>query len=200
MTATTKPEPRRRGRPTVATERRASILEAYIGLIAERGSPEVPIGAIAERAGVARTAISHFVGDRQALRVAAIEELGRRYELAIRDAVGPDPTPDQIVDLLFSPGWTTDRSTDDRAFDLLQATASRNPDTRDAVRGTYTLLIDELATAITNHSGASTQRAAAVAYGIVCLAETNTVLLDVGFSERHSQDAAALARSMLPAG
>ncbi len=184
----------------MADERRAAIVEAHIQLIAEQGSPAVPIGEIAERAGVARTAVSHFVGDRDALRVATIDELGRRYDLAIRDAVGPDPTPEVIVDLLFSPAWTTQRSTDDRAFDVLQATASRHPDTRDAVRATHALLVDELATSIGRHSAIAPPRALAIAYGIVCLAETNTVLLDLGFPERRSQDAATLARAILAGG
>ncbi|WP_211697143.1 TetR/AcrR family transcriptional regulator [Mycobacterium spongiae] len=191
---------RRRGRPSVAGERRAAIIEAHIQLISEQGSPTVPMADIAERAGVARTAISHFVGDHKALRVATIHELGRRYELAIRDAVGPDPTPENIIDLLFSRAWTTHRSTDDRAFDLLQATASRHPETRKAVRDAYALLVDELAAAITRNSKTSPQRAAAIAYAIVCLSESNTVLLDVGFPEHHSRDAAGLARSMLKTG
>lgn len=192
--------PRRRGRPSVADERRAAILDAHIQLLAELGSPSVPMAQIAERAGVARTAISHFVGDRDALRVATVEELGRRYELTIRSAVGPDPTPEGIVDLLFSSAWTTTRSRDDRAFDLLQATASRHRDTRDAVRGTYALLVEELADAIVRHSTTPPRRAAAMAYSIVCLAESNTVLLDLGFPERHNHDASTVARSILATG
>ncbi|MEM7286070.1 MAG: TetR family transcriptional regulator [Actinomycetota bacterium] len=193
-------ETRRRGRPSVAADRRAAIVDAYIRSIAEHGSASVPMGEIAERAGVSRTAISHFVGDRDALRVATIEELGRRYEVEIRRAVGSDPTPQRIIDLLFSPDWTTDRSTDDRAFDLLQATASRNPETREATRRSYALLIDELAAAIVRHGEATPHRAEAVAYGIVCLAESNTVLLDLGFPGRMSDDAGALARSLLSRG
>ncbi|WP_421845263.1 TetR/AcrR family transcriptional regulator [Mycobacterium sp.] len=191
---------RRRGRPNVADERRAAIVEAHIQLISEQGSPTVPMADIAERAGVGRTAISHFVGDRKALRVATLHELGRRYELTIRQAVGPDPTPENIIDLLFSRAWTIHRSTDDRAFALLQATASRHAETRQAVRDSYTLLVDELAAAITRHSETPPQRAAAIAYGIVCLSESNTVLLDIGFAEQYSRDAARLARSMLTTG
>lgn len=155
---------------------------------------------VATRAGVARTAISHFVGDRKALRVATIHELGRRYELTIREAVGPDPTPENIIDMLFSRSWTIHRSTDDRAFDLLQATASRHPETREAVRDTYALLMDELTAAITRNSETPPQRAAAIAYGIICLSESNTVLLDIGFPKQRNQDAARLARSMLKPG
>ncbi|MEM6706335.1 MAG: TetR/AcrR family transcriptional regulator [Acidobacteriota bacterium] len=195
----TKTKRRPPGRPSRADERRAAILDAYIQSIAKQGSPTVSMGEIAQRAGVARTAISHFVGDRNALRRATIRELTRRYEGAIREAVGPDPTPAHIVHLLFSPAWTTQRSAEDRAFDLLQATASQHAETREAIRASYNLLIDALGVAIVRHSEATEERATAIAYSIVCMAETNTVLLDVGFPEERSRDASALARAMLPA-
>ena len=62
------------------------------------------------------------------------------------------------------------------------------------------LLVDELATTIGRDPETTPRRAAVVAYRIVCLSETNTVLLDVGFPERYSDDAAMLARSSLKAG
>ena len=87
---------RRRGRPSVAAERRVEIVDAYIALVAETSTAEIPAAAIAERAGVARTAIAHFVGDRTALRIAATEEIGRRYESTIRSA-WTDETPEALI-------------------------------------------------------------------------------------------------------
>lgn len=183
----------------MADDRRTAIIDAYIELVVENGTPDVTIGQIATRAGVARTAISHFVGDRDDLRTATIEELGRRYESAVRSVIGLDPSPHQVVDYFFSPAWSTGRSTDDRAFDILQATAPGNPATRHAVRSAYAALIDAFAASLEQHTSADADRCRGIAYSIVCLAETNTVLRDLGFSDRDSMSAADAARALIDA-
>lgn len=185
------------GRPSVADERRTAIIDAYIELVVEDGTPDITIGHIATRAGVARTAISHFVGDRDDLRLATIEELGRRYETAVRSVIGLDPSPHEVVDYFFSPAWSTGRSTDDRAFDILQATATRNPATRKAVHGAYAALIDAFAATLERHTAADADRCRGIAYSVVCLAETNTVLRDLGFSEHDSASAAEAAHALI---
>ncbi|MEM9200731.1 MAG: TetR/AcrR family transcriptional regulator [Actinomycetota bacterium] len=187
------------GRPSVADERRTAIIDAYIELVVENGTPDVTIGNIATRAGVARTAISHFVGDRDDLRITTIEVLGRRYESTVRSVIGLDPSPHEVVDYFFSPAWSTGRSTDDRAFDILQATAPRNPTTRHAVRNAYAALIDAFAASLERHTAADADRCRGIAYSIVCLVETNTVLQDLGFSDHDRTSAADAAHALVDA-
>ena len=180
----------------MAAERRVEIVDAYIALVAETSTAEIPAAAIAERAGVARTAIAHFVGDRTALRIAATEEIGRRYESTIRSA-WTDETPEALIAVLFSNEWTSDRSDDDRAFDVLVASAERDRQTAAAIRRVYDVLVGELADAIVAERGVDPSAAADVAYSIVCIAEMNVAMLALGVSPARSVGAATAARRLL---
>ena len=66
-------EPRRRGKPLTADDRRAAIIEATTPLIAERG-PSVTSAEIAEAAHIAQGTIFHVFGDKQALVDAVVQK------------------------------------------------------------------------------------------------------------------------------
>jgi AcrR family transcriptional regulator len=66
-------EPRRRGKPLTADDRRAAIIEATTPLIAERG-PSVTSAEIAEAAQIAQGTIFHVFGDKQALVDAVVRQ------------------------------------------------------------------------------------------------------------------------------
>lgn len=199
------------GRPSVTTERRSQITDAFIELIAERGLEHVTVDDVAARAGVARSAVRHFVGNRADLITLAIESLVGRYEAAIRAEVGPQPGARELVALLFSRAWIERPSDADRAFAALEHEAIRDEGTRRAIRAAYGALVDELVAAM-RRSGATAPRAplAEAAYLIVCLAEQNATLQAVGFphscsrvAEHHAGailDGLLSASGSLPAG
>lgn len=138
----------RRGRPSVAAERSAAVLAAYIELVAETSDPGVTISQIADRAEMSRTAVAHFVGSRDELVGAAITELAQRYETRLRATVGPEPQIDALLDALFDDDWSAGRHIDDRAFDILGRLADAHPAAARAVRAAYQSLVDELASSI----------------------------------------------------
>ncbi len=192
------------GRPSVTAERRTQIVEAFIELIAERGLEAVTVDDVATRAGVARTAVRHFVGNRRDLVTLAIESLVGRYETAIRAEVGPEPGARELVALLFSRTWVDRPSDADRAFAALENEAVRDGGTRPAIKAAYAVLVDALVAAM-RRSGATAPRVrlAEAAYLIVCLSEQNAVLQAVGFprsrSEAAGRHAAAILDELLPA-
>lgn len=158
----------------------------------------VPMHEVARRAGVARTAVAHFVGDHQDLQEAAVDELRRKYEDTIRTATGSEPRAHDMVDFLFTYEWATERTPDDLAFDHFVLASMTNPSVAQAVRATYELLTRELAAAIArDHPSLHPDQADATAYSIVCLAEFNTTLQRLGFPPRRSHDAHTIARHLL---
>lgn len=72
----------------------ARIQEAFADLLAERGLDGVTLSAVAERAGIARTAIYNYVGDKHELLFAHAEERIARFvdEVGAAAPDGADPT------------------------------------------------------------------------------------------------------------
>lgn len=186
---------RTRGRPPVVDERRAQIVDAFLALVAEHGLEAVTIGAVAESAGVARTAVRHFVGNRPELIDAAVEVVAGRYRETVAGSVGDTPTADALVSFLFSHRWVRERSIDDLAFDALHEQAARDPGTRALIGGVYELMVAELVAALVRDGGGRrSARYEDAAYQVVCLAEHNVALQALGFSAARSRAAGSLAR------
>ena len=189
-----------RGRPSVAIERRAQIVNAFIELVAEQATTSVSLGAVAERAGVARTAIRHFVGNRVDLIEQAVVELAARYRAMIEATVGPEPLPEQLVTMLFHDDWVRARPPEDRAFDLLVLEARSNPDLQPLVGEAFAQLVEVLSAALAR-AGApgTTQQLDDAAYAIICISEHNVVLQALGFEASRSQAAKKVAMDIVAA-
>ncbi len=186
------------GRPSVAAVRRDRIVDAFITLVAERGAEATSTGDVAAVVGVPRTAVRHFVGNRKELVEAAVQEIVARYRAELRAAAGPEPTPDTLVNLLFGASWVEERSTEARAFDALLYECARDPSIQPLVRSAYEALTGEIVAAL-RRAQADSQDADLedTAYVVVCLAEQNALLQQLGFPAGRSQAAAALARAVL---
>jgi AcrR family transcriptional regulator len=79
--------PGRRSRLDPA-QRREQILDAANALFAERAYDEVSIDDIANRAGVTRGLVHHYLGTRKDVYVALLERLGAQREQDLRPPVG----------------------------------------------------------------------------------------------------------------
>jgi len=184
------------GRPSVALQRRSDIINAYIEIVAEAPTISVAMKEVAERAGVARTAVSHFVGDRHDIHTAAIAELRLRYQTRIDTALGTHPTPQHYINVLFSTDWAVERTADDRAFDAFIATAATDLTARTAIRDTYRHFVDQLTSSI-KRSGVPVADPGGVAYAVICLAEFNSTLLTLGNELTWNDRARAIATQLV---
>lgn len=173
---------KRAGRPSVAGDRRRQIVAAFVELIAERGLEGVTLDDVSRAAGLQRSVVRHFVGNRADLLRAAVGFLVERYRSTMRAAVGDTPSTAALLDHLFSATWTADRTTEDGALDVLFQEASRDPAMRAQLRDAYVLLTDEVSAALVRDApDVDAARVATAAYLIVCLAETNADLQRLGF-------------------
>jgi AcrR family transcriptional regulator len=185
------------GRPSVADVRRAEILDAFLELIAERGLEAVTLDDVAGRAGVQRSVVRHYVGNRASLVAEAASRLVDRYEMIVRRAIGEAPTVADLVDHLFAPAWSDDVAVEDAAFDELYREATRDPHTRERLRRAYELLVAEIAAAIARERPRRPRAAVRqAAYQIVCLAEHNTVLQQLGLPRSQASAARRTALSL----
>lgn len=189
---------RRRGRPSVRTERTERIVDAFIGLVAARGLEGVTLGDVAHRAGVGRPAIRHHVGNRPALVRAAFATLKRRYDERAVRAAGTRPSVEALVDYLFGTAYVDGSADDDLAFAALLVEAQRDPDLAAAMRASYSTTIERIAeTARRADPDLGSDDAAAIGYQVLCLAELNVDLQRLGFPSRWSDATAVTAARLL---
>ncbi|MEM7094061.1 MAG: TetR/AcrR family transcriptional regulator [Actinomycetota bacterium] len=181
------------GRPSVANERREQIVGAFIELVAERSSAAVTITETAERAGIHRSAVRHFVGNRAALVAAAVDEICKRHDESRERQIGSEPDLDAIVDHYFSRDYVWDHAQLDDVFGLLLVSASGDKAIASSIADDYRGAMAELL----EHLGRDDPSARAAAYQVICLAEHNVVLQRMGFDPELSEATRALARQII---
>jgi AcrR family transcriptional regulator len=181
-----------RGRPSQVEERSEQLIAAFIQLVAAHGLEATSLTRVSEVSGISRTAIRHFVGNREELIAAAVTQLASTYAQRIRIAVGNDPQHEDLIRLLFSEEWTNSQSSESQAFDALLHEAIGSAELAAKVRAAYQQLIDLLATSLQaayakgsvgsehrkvkrkhNHQP---ERYEAAAYAIVCLSEHHSTM------------------------
>lgn len=190
-----------RGRPSLAVTRRQEAITAFLSLIAERGLDTVTLDDVAHRAGMQRSVIRHYVGNRNELVVAALDELVDGYRSSVVETIGESPSIDVLLDHLFGAHWYRDQSTADRALDVLFHEASRSEAMRERLKTAYASLVTVVADALlldANERSASltSDEAHATAYAIVCLAEHNVDLQSLGFDPSNATSAHRAARML----
>lgn len=177
------------GRRNLSNERRNEILRATADCIQRFGLEGTTLERVAVRAGMQRTIIRHYVGNRDELLASLIERITEQYRDDYRTLAERLPRRrrvEAVITYLFSGEFLT-RAKEDAVIDALLATAATDGQARASLRKMYQVFEDvcyaELRAAFPT---ASQQRVRAVAYAIVCLAEQNTALLRLGFPRRRA--------------
>jgi AcrR family transcriptional regulator len=165
------------------------LVSTFIALIAAKGLEATSLNDVAEASGVSRTAIRHFVGNRENLIAAAVSSLTASYSKAIIDAVGQHPKPTDLVKVLFSPSWSDATTSEPQAFDALLHEASRDAGLSALIRHAYQTLMDLIVTSLRAHSEVrrANSELEAAAYVILCLAEHNATMRAIGFDKRSAR-------------
>jgi AcrR family transcriptional regulator len=127
------------GRPSVAPVRREQILDALEAVVAENGLAGATLQRIADRAGITRSAIGHFIGNRDdvidAAAARSVERIRTRFEADL-DPVPAGDRPDAFIHVVFGRSLE-ERQTVLELNDELVALAHRNPYARQRLSELY---------------------------------------------------------------
>lgn len=188
------------GRPSLAAERRQQIIEAFAESIQAVGYEATTLEEIAKRAGVKRTLIRHYFGNRDDLISSALEHLTDEYRKDYLSLVESLPTRKRLIAVLdhFFGGEFNQRPSEDAVVDALVAASYRNEPARAALRCMYDtfekVCYDEIKLAFPK---AQKKRVRSAAYAFMCLAEQNATLLGLGVDFQRCEDARAGAEAIL---
>jgi AcrR family transcriptional regulator len=189
------------GRPSVAEERRRQILEAFRRCLVRDGLERTSLDSVAKEAGIARTALRHFVGNRDALLREAVVEFAEAYRRDFEDRVRTLPADrrvDALLGFLFGTTFTRDHDAEDHAIEALFSVARHDEDARRALRALYEdfvrMVTAELRRAFPK---APPARLRETAYALMCLAEANSTMEGLGLGARCARDARKAAERLV---
>ena len=188
-------------RPSLETVRREQILDAFAGCLAARGLEGTTLEAVAAEAGVQRSAIRHFVGNRNDLVAAAVEHLTEKYRacyaVALRDLPRGPRRGERLLDFLFLGAFVSSLPLEGVAIDALRAAASHDDQARSSLLGMYREFENHVFAEL--HKGHPRAPVAAVrgaAHSIVCLAEESASMQALGFPRSRARSARAAAAAI----
>jgi AcrR family transcriptional regulator len=187
------------GRPSLAEPRRAQILDAYEECILQHGMEGSSLEKIAEQAGMKRSVVRHYLGNRGQLRRALVDRVIERNTKSYLEAIkaqGQAGGLEALIGYIAGPEFPDER--DDALIDALFAASHRDPDLRAQLRGRYVAfqrsIAGELRVAFPGADGKAIRR---MAYALVCLAYGSASMQDLGLPSRDVGDAREAARAMV---
>jgi AcrR family transcriptional regulator len=190
------------GRPSLAGIRREQILDALERCLARDGLVGTTLEAVAAEAGVHRSVIRHYFGNRDALVAAAVERAALAYAADLAKALRDGPAArrfDAFLDYLFL-GPFVGHADRERLFNALFA-ALDDEASRRLLRECYRSFEDVCFRALQAEvPDAPAGAVRGAAYAIACLAEQSAAFLAIGFPRARARAArraaAVIARDL----
>ncbi|MCD0449748.1 TetR family transcriptional regulator [Actinocorallia sp. API 0066] len=189
------------GRPSLAGQRRREILEAAARAVAKHGLAGATQERIALEAGMSRSHVRHYVGNRDELLHALWEHEMTPYLAGTRAATeGREPRAalGALVDFLFGPQMA--RNDDDLVIENLISGAMHDVRLRGRIYETYRGLERDIAAAVRAAvPGCDAAESRQLAYSLICMAFGHSMLAGLPFPASRQAGMKELARQLTDA-
>ncbi len=189
------------GRKSLANERSEQILDAFAVCLCQHGFEGTTLERVAEEAGVQRSIIRHYIGNRDDLITAAVARIINDYKAELANAIDNLPQSELIpalLDVLFCPNGPNEISDYDTLINVLWSTHERNPHTRTLLLNLYQefekLIFDSLSHAYPESTLEQRQN---TAYAIMCLANDTWSMTALGFPQSRFDTARTIAVQLI---
>lgn len=188
------------GRPSLASQRKMEILEAFEKCILKYGLDGSSLERIAEEGGMKRSILRHYVGNRDDLVIALAEQVVARYRQefvgTLLDISG-DNRIEQLLQFFFpkSPMETTENVF---VLESLIAASEEYPVVGELLTGYIQELVDATSTQLKKgFPNASKNRCWAVAYGLVGICFNHESLAPLKLTAKFAKAARLSARALV---
>lgn len=187
------------GRPSLADRRRAEILRAAARTVAKYGLAGSTQERIAAAAGMSRSHVRHYAGNRDELVHALWEHIMTPYFAELREVMAGSPPEARVhalVGHLFGPQMAY--SEDDMVIDALISGAMHDVRLRGRIYESYSRLEQEIARAVREafpacDPGESRQ----LAYALICMAFGYSTLAALPFPAGRQKGVKSLALRLI---
>ena len=196
----TTPSGPRRGRPSIASARRAEIVAAYVDCIRAHGMAGATVDKVAQMLGLSRTLVFHYFGDMQTLTRAVVEHIvraGIRNMTESRKGLAMPARRRALIDFAVN-GPSSSAAGDLIVQAEVNALAGHDETVRAMLAEMWDVwiaaVVDELAACFPQ---ADRGQCAWIGYALACLGEQHWWLTLVGPGRRHRADARRAAESLI---
>ncbi|MEM0926748.1 MAG: TetR/AcrR family transcriptional regulator [Planctomycetota bacterium] len=188
------------GRPSLAQERTQEILDAFERCISKYGLEGSSLERIAEEAGVKRSILRHYVGNRDDILEALAERVVGKYEAGfdghLECTTHLSPV-EQLVSFFF-PVKAVSTAESLLVVESLIAASDTSPIIQRKMRGYVERLLERVSTLLREEFPEAPKRQCwVVAYGVVSICFNHESLTPLGFSSKHRRAAKESAISLI---
>ena len=188
------------GRPKLTEIRTAEILDAFEKCVARYGLEGSSLERVAEEAGVKRSILRHYLGNRDEMVVALAERVVGKYRDAFKGFVARTTDEDRISQLVgyFFPDEPFESTEDILVVEALIAAGEQYPAVRELMFG----YVDGLVRDLSNQLRLAFPKASQpdcwnVAYGIVSICFNQESLSPMKLPARYLRAARACAKVLI---
>ena len=188
------------GRKSLVMERREELLEAFGRCIVKYGLEGTSLEQIADEAGMTRSVIRHYIGNRDELVNVLIERIIVQYagqlEAAYAD-IAPEQVVDHTLDMMFSGEQLLDQR-DTIIINVLMTAKDRYPQAKQLLVAMFESMIELLSADLRQtYPQAPPERCRQVAYALICMAEMHESLIWLGLDRSYNAAARAAAEALI---
>ena len=187
------------GRRSLASTRKPQILGAFEACVLRYGLEGSSLERIAQEAGVRRSLIRHYFGNRNELTEALIAGVIERTVSVYRDVIrtaGAEGGTTALVDYLTGPAFPDKR--DDALVDALMAVSHRDERLRGQLRAKYQTFQQSIHRELRRaFPSADADMVRATSYSLMCLAIGNAAMYDLELPAREHGDARRCAMHLV---
>ena len=188
------------GRKSRAELRREEILAAFERCIGQYGI-DVPLERIADEAGVQRSLIRHYLGNRDEVVDQVIARIAEAYPRRVADLLIPARARGVagVLDVFFA-GEVSTTDWDNVIHAVVNTAQGRYPLAKERVAQMIVAIVEHIAAALVQLFPQATPAASyEAAYGLLCLAQANEELRWLGLPPHYTPMARANASRLLDA-
>lgn len=187
------------GRKDLTEERTAEILAAFARCIARYGL-DTSLDQVAQEAGMTRSIIRHYIGNREEVVNTLVEYIAQEYLQQLRNAATGIPDEQMItVTLDYMFGNQADYDDYDKlVFSIMLTAKERYPQAKRTLVGLFETLVDMLNANLSKaYPQADPLRCRGVAYSILALSMSNDSLSWIGMAHDYRHAARTSAEALI---
>ena len=190
-----------RGRRNLSVERKTEILDAFKRCIIAHGLDRSSMRLVAAEAGVSQPLLAHHFGSRAGLIEALVRHVVDQYDEALAlalERLSQEGGAKVLLEYLFGGPYSEANDRDDGLFSELVTAATRDKVMRTQIGKAYARYQRILASHLRKtYPEASATECRRVAYGLMCLAESNEHLRAIDLPGRRPRDALESGRALM---
>lgn len=188
------------GRPDLSRQRKQEILDAFERCVARYGLAETSLERVAQEAGMKRSILRHYVGNREQLVEALAQRVVLKYQADFRKFAATAKTaknPDYLIRNLF-PDQPVETAESVMVIESLIAAAERNDKVRKCLVEYIDDLVDQMVELLHTWFPRSTRKQRrSAAYGLIGIWFNQESLAPLRLSPKYVKAARASAKILI---